>query len=157
MMVNENGLSAPDGARRAFRACLVTTMRTIAIVGYGSQKSALEDEQAVRIDQLYTSTYFQLKREYAQACCDDYYILSAKFGLVPPEALVAESYDLTVHDLDDDTLAKWVARIDDRLAAIDPLRDALDDAPPDVFYPFADTGGTGEQMGWLNREIEAAE
>ena len=172
MMVNENGLSAPDGARRAFRAGLVTTMRTIAIVGYGSQKNALEDEQAVRIDQLYTSTYFQLKREYAQACCDDYYILSAKFGLVPPKALVAESYDLTVHDLDDDTLAKWVARIDDRLAAIDPdatlvvlagqayinpLRDALDDAPPDVFYPFADTGGTGEQMGWLNREMETAE
>ncbi|ESP86837.1 DUF6884 domain-containing protein [Candidatus Halobonum tyrrellensis] len=147
-------------------------MRTIALVGCGSQKRDLEDEQVVRIDQLYTSTYFQLKREYAQACCDDYYILSAKFGLVPPAALVAESYDLTVHDLDDDALAAWVARIDNRLtsisadatlvvlagqAYIDPLRDTLNDAPPDVFYPFADTEGIGEQMGWLSREIETAE
>ena len=147
-------------------------MRTIALVGCGSQKRDLEDEQAVPIDWLYTSTYFQLKREYAQACCDDYRILSAKFGLVPPEALVAESYDLTIGDLDDDALVEWVARVDDRLttidadatlvvlagqAYIDPLRDVLDDAPPDVFYPFADTNGIGEQMGWLNQEIEAAE
>ena len=85
---------------------------------------------------------------------------------------MAESYDLTVHDFDDDALAEWVTRVDDRLttidadatlvvlagqAYIDPLRDAFDDAPPDVFYPFADTNGIGEQMGWLNRGIEAAE
>ena len=147
-------------------------MRTIALVGCGSQKRTLEDDQAVRIDHLYTSTYFQLKREYAQACCDDYRILSAKFGLVPSEALVAEPYDLTISDLNDDALAEWVARVDERLVTIDAdatlvvlagqayidlLRDALDDAPPDVFYPFADTGGIGEQMGWLKREIEAAE
>ena len=147
-------------------------MRTIALVGFGSQKRELEDEQAVRIDQLYTSAYFQLKREYAQACCDDYYILSAKFGLVPLEAFVAEPYDLTIRDLDDDALAEWIARVDDRLATIDadatlvvlvgqayiePLRAVLTDAPPDVAYPFADTSGIGEQMSWLKDEIEAAE
>lgn len=85
---------------------------------------------------------------------------------------MAESYDLTVRDLDDDALTEWVARVDDRLTSIDadatlviltgqayldPLRDALDDAPPDVFYPFADSGGIGEQMAWLARETEAAE
>ena len=135
-------------------------MRTIAIVGCGSQKRDLEDEQAVRIDHLYTSTYFRLKRKYARTCCDSYRILSAKFGLVPPEVLMAESYDLTIGDLTDDALAGWVARVDERLATIDadttlvvlagqayidPLRDTLDNAPPDVFYPFADTGGTASR------------
>ena len=171
-LVNETVLSAPEGTRRACSSVLREPMSKVAIVGCGSQKRDLEDKQAVRIDHLYTSTYFQLKREYARTYCDSYRILSAKFGLVPPAALVAESYDLTVHDLTDDALAEWVARVDDRLAAIDadatlvvltgqayidPLRDAFDDAPLDVFYPFADTNGIGEQMGWLKREIEAAE
>ena len=92
------------------RACFVIHYENGSNRRLWQSEACLTDEQAVPIDQLYTSTYFQLKREYAQACCDDYLILSAKFGLVPPEALVAESYDLTVHDLDGDALTEWVAR-----------------------------------------------
>lgn len=40
---------------------------------------------------------------------------------------------------------------------LEPLDGALAHLPNEIEYPFEDTGGIGEQMGWLKDEIEAAE
>jgi hypothetical protein len=68
-----------------------------AIVGCGSQKLDLSgDKGPVAISRLYTSNYFELKREYAKTCCDEYLILSAKHGLLDPDGDLIEPYDETL-------------------------------------------------------------
>lgn len=147
----------------------------VAIVGCGSQKLDLSgDKGPVTIARLYTSNYFELKREYAKECCDDYYILSAKHGFVPPGFYVEERYDLTISDLEGDEREVWLAEVRGELERfgelqpettlvllagrdyVDPLRSTLAELPNDVEYPFDDTSGIGEQMGWLKEEIERA-
>lgn len=147
-----------------------------AIVGCGSQKLDLSgDKGPVAISRLYTSNYFELKREYAKECCDKYRILSAKYGLVGPGFYVEDDYDLTVTDFDDDQLDEWVAGVSSELQRIaeyhpdytlvllagqdylDPLEDALSYLPNEIERPFDDTSGIGEQMGWLKEQIETAD
>ena len=146
-----------------------------AIIGCGSQKLDLSgDTGPVAISRLYTSNYFELKREYAKECCDRYRILSAKHGLVSPGFYVEDDYDLTVTDLDGEQREQWVSDVSAELRKIgeyhpdytlvllagqdylDPLADALDYLPNEIERPFDDTAGIGEQMGWLKAQIEAA-
>jgi hypothetical protein len=145
-----------------------------AIVGCGKDKLDLSgDTGPVYISRLYTSNYFELKREYAKECCDRYYILSAKHGLVAPDKAVTDPYDLTIDDLDGDALEEWADDVREVLRwfdgdatlvmlagqrYLDPIRETLESRsfPPDVEYPFAETSGIGEQMGWLRDEIDAA-
>lgn len=143
-----------------------------AIVGCGSEKLDLSgDKGPVFISRLYTSNYAELKREYAKTCCDRYYYLSAKFGLVAPDHMVEESYDLTIDDLDDDDLDEWADDVGEKLSwfdgettlvmlagqdYIEPIEGHLEICPPDVEFPFAETSGIGDQMAWLNDQIEAA-
>lgn len=147
----------------------------IAIVGCGKQKLDLEGKGAVPIARLYTSTYYELKRDYAKVCCDRYYVLSAKHGLALPGMYVEESYDLTIDDLDDNALDAWAADVAGDLRAIGthhpvdpivvlagkqyvaPLWDVLRALPNPVRCPFEQTDGIGEQMAWLKAEIEAAD
>jgi len=147
-----------------------------AIVGCGSQKLELSgDKGPVAISRLYTSNYFELKREYAAVCCDEYLILSAKHGLVQPDFCVTDGYDLTVSDFNTTALSQWVSDISFELRRIaghhpgetlvmlagqdylEPLKSTLTHLPNKVEYPFEDTDGIGEQMGWLKDQIEAAE
>lgn len=153
-----------------------TDTKRCAIVGCGDQKLDLSgDKGPVTISRLYTSNYFELKREYAKECCDRYLILSAKHGLVQPGFYVTDDYDLTITDLDDAELSQWVSDVSSELSRIgkyrpqdtlvllagqdylDPLAGALDHLPNDIKRPFADTGGIGEQMGWLKEHIENAD
>ncbi|GGL73595.1 DUF6884 domain-containing protein [Halocalculus aciditolerans] len=147
-----------------------------AIVGCGSQKLDLSgDKGPVAISRLYTSNYFELKREYAKECCDKYRILSAKHGLVSPGFYVEDDYDLTVTDLDAKQREEWVGDVSAELRKIgeyhpdytlvmlagqdylDPLSEALEYLPNEIERPFADTSGIGEQMGWLKDQIETAD
>jgi len=147
----------------------------VAIVGCGKEKLDLSGNKApVCIARLYTSNYFELKREYAKTCCERYLILSAKHGLVLPGRYVEEDYDLTIDDLDGADLQQWISDVTAELnqiaehrpqdtlvmlagqAYLDPLAGTLQEIPNDVEYPFSDTGGIGEQMGWLREEIDAA-
>jgi len=145
-----------------------------AIVGCGSQKLDLSgDKGPVTISRLYTSNYFELKREYAKTCCDHYLILSAKHGLVQPGFYVTDDYDLTITDLDGTERSQWVSDVSAELHRIadhhpedtlimlagqdylEPLEGPLIELPNEVAYPFEDTDGIGDQMGWLKAEIEA--
>ena len=150
--------------------------RKWAIVGCGSQKLGLSgDKGPVTISRLYTSNYFGLKRGYGKTCCDEYLILSAKHGLVQPGFYVTDDYDLTVTDLDGSDLSQWVSDVSSELRRIakyhpedtlvmlagqdylEPLEGALAHLPNEIEYPFEETGGIGEQMGWLKAQIKAAE
>ncbi len=146
-----------------------------AILGCGKQKLDLSGEKGpVAISRLYTSNYFELKREYAKTCCDRYFVLSAKHGLVLPGYYVEDDYDLTIEDLDEEDLTAWVADVSSDLGFIadhspedtlvilagedywSPLHGVLEQLPNPVEYTFDGSTGIGEQMGLLKDEIEAA-
>lgn len=157
------------------------------IVGCGAAKRDRELEpgtlQVKRYPakDLYTSTYFQKKREYAEEVGDQWMILSALHGLLPPGEKI-KPYDVTIDDLDDDrlddlahrvgmTLIEWVTweqgegnEVDEIVVLagkkyLDPLRkrDAFR-AGVDARLSFPlqqnDLGGIGEQMGWLKERVE---
>ena len=164
---------------------------TVVYVGCGATKQA----SPAPARDLYTSAYFDKKREYAEAVGDSWAILSALYGSVDPTSR-ARPYDVTIDDypLDVDerpraeyaTVDEWAAAfiegvensIHNRerwegwqplgrvevLAGrkyVDPIREGLDALADEhgfeVVYPFDDTEGIGEQIGWLTERIEAAE
>jgi hypothetical protein len=154
------------------------------IVGCGSAKQPRELEPGkLRVKRyplrdLYTSTYFQKKREYAETFADQWCILSALHGLRDPSERF-EPYDVSIDDLSDDQLDGLAHRIGMVLIEwiewettpveeivvlagkkyLDPLRErdtfsagieAL------VTFPLQnDLGGIGEQMAWLKERVEA--
>lgn len=147
----------------------------VAIVGCGAAKRDLDPGETVEIGTLYTSNYATLKREYAEVLCDDWYILSAKYGLVRHDTEV-ETYDHTLDDLEPDTREAWRNRVREQ------FREALARRPPSTTWvllagqqyldalnltiralgvpverPFDDTSGIGEQMGWLRAQIDVAQ
>ena len=136
-------------------------IKTTVLVGCGASK-----RPGLRpAGEKYDSTYFALKRDYAEAR-DDWYILSAKYGLIKPETLI-DDYDVSVgdgvspdqwHDRVRSSLNCHPDRVDagrvEVLAGkryVEPIRDLLDDLPCDVVYPFeeGEFSGIGEQMAWL--------
>jgi hypothetical protein len=72
------------------------------LVGCGQQK---RDERALA-KELYTSNYFQLKREHAEKHADVWRIVSAEHGLVHPNRPL-DPYDTALEDLSDDERNEW--------------------------------------------------
>lgn len=161
---------------------------TLVIVGCGSAKrpSALEPgtltPKTWPAKELYTSTYFKKKREFAETVGNLWVILSAEHGLLHPEEAV-EPYNTSIDDLDSDDLEalagdvgitlidiiEWersLGREIDRVVVlagdryIDPLRrrDTFSaGVVPRVEFPFQqlDFAGNGEQMAYMNERIDA--
>ena len=149
------------------------TPGTLVLVGCGAAK---RDESAPAKD-LYTSSYFDLKRRYAEAAGDRWAILSAEHAIVHPNRDLAP-YDTTMSDVD---AGEWAHRVMGGLYAFvdslrefdgasdvelvflagrdytDPLRARLDSMVWTARYPFDDTAGIGEQMGWLSAELDELE
>jgi len=157
-----------------------------ALVGCGQQK---QESRNVMAKDLYTSNYFQLKREYAETCCYSWTILSAKFGCITPNCHV-DHYDVTLDDYPnpDDaefrTLDEWSESVQQSLhdtfsylfndpshpdeyelvvlcgqQYIDEIWLELQDVEflrmnVELRFPFEETGGIGEQMGWLRARID---
>jgi hypothetical protein len=130
---------------------------------------------------LYKSTYFELKRDWAEEFTDHYWILSAEFGLIPASQEIPE-YDTTVDDVDtaewlsmvfeqiqdsgdllDHDAELWVLVSQGKQTANAPnlthptLREFLEDAKFDVKWPFDETAGIGYQMGWLRTSIDGGQ
>ena len=146
--------------------------RRYAIVGCGKAK---KDESAPA-KELYTSTFFEKKREFAEVFARRWWILSAEHGLVEPDT-VLEPYDTTVEDLDDreryelrrdvrDTFKRTFdgvvnARVDvlagrDYVDLVAPVLDAEEFLDRGILakYPLQGFGGIGEQMQHLNRKVK---
>jgi len=154
------------------------------LVGCGAAKRDGSQGQTYPAEELYTSTYFQKKREYAEKRGDQWMILSAEHGLVPPTAEL-RPYETSIDDLDEDgvdqlahevgiELIEWLAweqgngcDVDEIVVLagkkyIEPLRQretfhaGID---PTVVFPLQqnDLGGIGEQMAWLDARCEGHE
>lgn len=85
----------------------------IGLVGCVKQKA---DHPATASD-LYTSTLFRGRRAFVEVSCDAWFILSAKHGLVSPDA-VLEPYDESLTDMSAAARRAWAVRV---LAQIDSL------------------------------------
>lgn len=160
--------SAQD-ERPACRDCVATPR--IAYVGCGAAK---RDEQAPAAD-LYTSSYFSLKRELAQKLCDEWFILSAKHGVLSPDEEI-EPYDASLDPSSDSYIGdyeagKWAVRTTRSIQTLNSFRApharyvvlAGEDYThhitgafehETVSYPFRDTSGIGEQQSWLRETID---
>jgi hypothetical protein len=65
--------------------------RRVGLVGCVKEKSA----QPRRARELYLSTLFRGRRAYVEQSCDEWWILSAKHGLVHPDEML-DPYDVTL-------------------------------------------------------------
>lgn len=140
-----------------------------ALVGCGASKRS----EACEAREMYTSTYFRKKREFAESLGGHWWILSAEHGAIRPRTEI-EPYETHIDDVDADSWARRVylaLRADDCkwlggdetlyvLAGqkyIDPIRGVLDDLAElgvSIEYPFAETSGIGEQLATLNEMTE---
>lgn len=184
-------LVATDGGEKSGSNVANPDGETVVVVGCGSKKA--DSKRPAR--DLYTSTYFEKKREYAEIIGDSWTILSAKYGSLDPTGAYVGPYNLTITDYPIDTeeypdaryetLEEWAEgflsgvenrvhnyeRWDDHAPLgqlvmlvgqkyLDPLRDGLDELADrcgfEVRTPFEGTSGNGEQMKWLNIEVEKA-
>jgi len=87
--------------------------RRIGLVGCVKQKAG----QPAPACDLYTSTLFRGRRAFVEGTCNAWFILSAKHGLVSPDA-VLEPYDESLTGMSVATRRAWAVRV---LAQIDSL------------------------------------
>ncbi|MFD1599330.1 DUF6884 domain-containing protein [Halobellus rarus] len=155
----------------------MTHSKTLVIVGCGAAKR----DEPTRAADLYTSTYFAKKREYAETIGDEWLILSAEHALVTPDREL-DPYETSIDDLDEDrldalahtvgmSLIDWIANevgkgveIEEIIVLagrsyLDPLREResfSSGIDPTVTFPLQtnDLGGIGEQMGWLSERVK---
>lgn len=92
--------------------------RTIALVSCAKQKA----DGPCRACELYApSALFSLSYAYARAKAEKIYILSAKYGLVDENAVIAP-YDETLNDLSVEARKAWSARVLRQLAGVCDLQ-----------------------------------
>lgn len=138
--------------------------RTVVLVSCVKQKQ----EQPEAAAQLYVSPLFRKARQFAQTFGDDWFILSALYGLVAPEQLL-EPYDLTLKEQGVQERRRWAGRVlEDLLPRLQPhdhlviiagrsyrehLIPALQTAGFTVEVPLAGVAGLGEQQNWLAQAV----
>jgi hypothetical protein len=82
-------------------------MRDIGLVSCVKTK---QDEPAAP-KELYTSSYFEKMRAYAERHHDEWYIISAKHGLLDPDGPPIEPYDETLSGAPVATRRAWVEEV----------------------------------------------
>jgi len=87
--------------------------RTIALVACVSQKAGVP----LPARQLYTSDWFRKASAYAARRADAWYVLSARYGLLPPERVVAP-YNETLKQQSAPARRAWAAQVLHDLCAL---------------------------------------
>ena len=121
--------------------------RTVVLISCGRNKEKSKAAAA----ELYTSSRFQLSRQFADRNQLEYFVISAKYGLLAPAEKI-EPYDLNLASLSDERRVAWAKDIankllssshgpthaillaDDQYAA--PLRRALEEKQIAVMQPL---------------------
>jgi len=129
--------------------------------------SSMKREKPTRACDLYTSPLFRKSKEWALRRCRDWWILSAKHGLVSPEAVIAP-YDLALKDKTLEEREEWRKSVGESLAAVYPngatfvwlagglYMGALRFIPRPNNYDHEEPMRgmqIGERLRWLNREL----
>lgn len=145
-------------------------MKRYVLIGCGKEKS---NRQTAACD-LYTGPLFTARRRYAEQSRCPWWIVSAKFGLVHPMALI-KPYDLTISGLPLVDQAAWqlrtVAQFLDELDDADDLSMTIEmHAGADYSEPLIATllligikttwpvkgMGIGEQLHWYSQRSKEA-
>ena len=146
-------------------------MKKLVLVG--CVKSKCDAPSAAK--DLYDSPLWRSRRAYAERFGTDWYILSAKHGLVAPEKTIAP-YDLALTDLRAAERRTWSQKILDDLAATVPelrgstieihagkayaefgLEDGLDNLGAKVRRPLAHISGIGAQIAWYAEQLRLSD
>jgi hypothetical protein len=137
--------------------------RTIALVACVSQKSDVPRQAR----NLYTSAWFRKASAYAARTAEEWYILSAKHGLVAPD-MVIEPYDETLNRVPASTRRLWAEGVmndlDQRLQPGDKVIILAGQRyRADLLDPLRKMGCAiqipmqglriGEQLAWLNERL----
>lgn len=118
---------------------------------------------------LYCSDWFRKARAYAEASGNEWFILSAKHGLVAPKQLI-EPYNLTLKRMTREQHRAWAAKVlgelkekchsGDKVIVLAPqlyrqdLVPALREWGCDVEEPLRGLG-IGKQLQWMKRKLES--
>lgn len=90
-------------------------MKKIVLVSCSAKKIPLKKGEKIEAKHLYASTLFKKSWEYAQLLKpDSIYILSAKYGLVKPDDLLA-TYNKSLNDAKAKERKEWTAKVIDSL------------------------------------------
>jgi len=81
-------------------------MRTVCLVACTSRKSAYPSAAEF----IYRSPLFSAARQYAESRCDEWFILSAKYGLLSPSDVI-EPYDKTLLKMEDAERKAWASGV----------------------------------------------
>jgi len=118
---------------------------------------------------LYTSPWFRKASAYAAQVADEWYILSARYGLVDPDRVIAP-YDETLKRMRATARQDWARKVVKDLQTILQPGDhvlilAGLDYRENLVEPLRQMGcrvevpmeglGIGEQLRWLNEALEA--
>ena len=85
-------------------------MLTVALVACTKQKLP----RAAPAKELYTGDLFKKSRAYAEANTDEWWVLSAKHGVVHPDEVIAP-YDVTLAAMSGQQLHRWAHDVRDTL------------------------------------------
>jgi len=147
----------------------------VALVGCGDAKR----DESFPAKELYSSGYFTLKRQYSEQHCDDWQILSAKYGLLNPEREI-DPYDASLSPRSDSYIGdkqaeEWGSRTRDELHEFltgftapgtvvvlagedygSRVESKLEQTEWSVEWRFRqeDLRGIGKQMQWLSEQTD---
>ena len=84
--------------------------RRVALVSCVKSKGPV----AAPAGELYTSDLFRKMRRYANATADEWYILSAQYGMLPPDKVIAP-YERTLNKMPTAERLAWAHRVQHQL------------------------------------------
>lgn len=144
-------------------------MVRVGVISCTCQKIPLKRGKKVEAQDLYMqSHYFRLCRAFVEAACDEWVILSAKFGVLWPENLV-QTYNKACTDMKAPARRRWAqGMVEQLLEAYDPeetvfcvlagkcYRQYVFNADRPFCYelPFEGTRGIGDQKHLLAEWLE---
>jgi len=117
---------------------------------------------------LYMSDWFLKASAYARMIADEWYILSAKYGLVRPTAVIAP-YNVTLNRMRKAERTAWAEQVLKSLCPLLTLGDEViflagKNYRADLIQPIRDLGckvrvpmeglGIGQQLSWLLKHLE---
>lgn len=120
-------------------------MRKICLVACGKTKLRVP----AKAKDLYVSALFRKSRRWAEENCNEWYVLSAKYGLVHPEQVIGP-YELTLKSFRAIGRARWASRVFETMRSKGILR-------PDSKFIWLAGRDYSEQLSQLLKSYSQAD
>jgi hypothetical protein len=120
VVLGPDGLSRFEELVRARGGSMSDPSRTIYLVSCVSEKSPMP----AQAKDLYKSDWFLKARDYVESTRSPWFILSAKYGLVPPDRILAP-YELTLNKMRKSDRQKWATMVEAEMEISLPAVDRI--------------------------------